>query len=63
MRREEASEASADNVELDLSTEEACRRSAEAFYDWCAFRASTLLVQRARQELTAQGKRLLVLLS
>ena len=50
-------------LELDLSTEEARRRSADAFYDRCAFRASTLLVQRAQQELAAQGKRLLVLLS
>jgi hypothetical protein len=34
-----------------------------AFYDRCAFRASAILVERARREIAEQGKRLLVLLS
>jgi hypothetical protein len=50
-------------VQLDLDTDESSRRSAEAFYDRCAFGSSIVVLERVRQELAAQGKKLLVLLS
>jgi hypothetical protein len=50
-------------VPLDNGTEESVRRSAEEFYDRCAFGSSILVLERIRDELSAQGKKLLVLLS
>jgi hypothetical protein len=50
-------------LHLDLGGSEAARRSAEAFYDRCAFGSTIILLERVRRTLTEQGKRLLVLLS
>jgi hypothetical protein len=55
--------AAALGVTLDLDGDEARARSAEAFYDAAAFRASIILLDRMRTELAQAGKRLLVLLS
>jgi hypothetical protein len=58
-----AETAAALGLRLDLTSEAARRQAAREFYDRCAFRASTILLDRMRSELAAQGKKLLVLLS
>lgn len=50
-------------VPLDTTTRAARARSAELFYDRCAFRSSIVLLERLRGELSERGKKLLVLLS
>ena len=52
-----------DRMEGDGAEGDGTARSAEAFFDRCAFRASLELLGRMREELAARDKRLLVLLS